>query len=59
MANLDSLPNLKLIVMTPAVLLAALTEVADMQRSPEDVMLYLLDNSETKEFQVRTAEDPG
>ncbi len=59
MAELAPTPNLKLIIMSPAVLLAALTEVADNERSPEDVMLYLLDNSETKAFQVRNAEDPG
>ncbi|KKM08117.1 hypothetical protein LCGC14_1727100 [marine sediment metagenome] len=60
MAHSDPTPDLKYIVMSPPVLLAALTEVADNQRSPEEVMLYLLDNAETHKFEVRPhVEDPG
>ena len=37
-------------------LLAALTEVAEKGTTPEDVMLYLLDNASTHKFELRNAE---
>ena len=52
-------PNLKYIVMSPAILLAALTQVAEKGATPEDVMFYLLDNSTTQKFELRQAEDSG